>query len=76
MADVTRKAWIAGLVFALCAWGGVALLCLIGLVTRHHLNATRWTVLFVSAYICYITFAYLRTKLSPNLKPFKKRTHL
>jgi hypothetical protein len=59
-----RRVWIIGLVFALCIWGGVAVMCLVGLAERHHLNGTGWLILTNSGYIIWITYRYIRQKLA------------
>jgi threonine/homoserine/homoserine lactone efflux protein len=75
MAGMSRRFWIAGLTFALLVWGGVTLGILYETLT-HQIDAKGWLMVAGNGYIMWITFQYLRTKLSPTMRPFKRRDTL
>lgn len=66
---MTRILWIVGLTIALVVWGAIVVVCVIGLVTRHHLNGKGWIMLCGGAYIFWITLQYLRSKIAESRHP-------
>jgi threonine/homoserine/homoserine lactone efflux protein len=66
---MARIFWIVGLSFALLVFGGWTVGILIAGVTHRHLNQKGWIMLVGNAYIVWITFNYLRTKISEERNP-------
>jgi hypothetical protein len=64
MSAMARILWIVGLMIALVMFGAFVVVCVIGLVTRHHLNGKGWVMLCGGAYIFWITLQYLRLKIA------------
>jgi hypothetical protein len=69
MSAMARTLWIFGLTIALVVFGAFVVFCIIGLVTRHHLNSKGWIVLFGGAYTFWITLQYLRLKIAERHDP-------
>jgi hypothetical protein len=66
---MTRILWIIGLSFALFVFGGWTILIVIAGITHRHLNQKGLVMLVCDAYIVWITFSYLRQKISERSKP-------
>jgi hypothetical protein len=64
MAGMARILWIVGLTIALVMFGASVVVCVTGLVTRHHLNGKGWVMLCGGACIFWITLQYLRMKIA------------
>ncbi len=66
---MTRILWIIGLSFALFVFGGWTILVVIAGITHRHLNQKGLVMLLSNAYVVWITFNYLRQKISEGSKP-------
>lgn len=60
---MTRVLWIIGLSIALLMFGGFTILCIVGLVSRHHLNSTGVIILLSNACISWLLLDYMRLKI-------------
>jgi hypothetical protein len=64
MLAIARALSIVGLTIALIMFGGLAVVCVIALITHHHLNSRGCITLFGNSWICWITLQYLRLKIA------------
>ena len=60
---MTRALWIVGLSISLLVFGGFTAMCVIGLIFRHHLNATGVVILLSNGFISWMIVDYLRLKV-------------
>jgi len=58
-----RALWIVGLSIGLLVFGGFTVMCVIGLILRHHLNATRIVILLSNGFISWMIVDYLILKI-------------
>ena len=55
--------WIIGLSVALLVFGGFAVMCIAGLILRHHLSATGIIALLSNGFISWMVVDYLILKI-------------
>jgi len=58
-----RVLWIVGLSLSLIVFGGFTVMCVIGLILRHHLNATGVVVLLSNGFVSWMIVDYLMLKI-------------
>jgi hypothetical protein len=61
---MTRILWIAGLSFALLVYGAWTVVIVYAWISHKHLNSKGIVMLAGSGYVAWITFKYLREKIS------------
>ena len=65
---MTRILWIIGLSLSLVVFGGVTAMCLVGLITRHHLNFTGTVILLSNGFVSWRILEYLLLKIREQRK--------
>jgi len=65
---MAKVLWIIGLSLSLLVFGGFTLICIVGLILRHHLNATGIFILISNGFISWMILDYLVLKIR---KPHK-----
>jgi uncharacterized membrane protein len=60
---MVRVLWIIGLSISLLVFGGFTVMCVIGLILRHHLNGTGVVVLLSNGFISWMIVDYMRLKI-------------
>jgi hypothetical protein len=61
---MTRILWIAGLSIALFVFGGWTVVIVYAGISHRHLNSRGLVMLVCNGYVAWITFQYLRHKIS------------
>lgn len=61
---MTRTLWIVGLSTALFVFGGWTILIVYAGISHRHLNSKGIVMLVCDGYVAWITFQYLRQKIS------------
>ncbi len=66
---MTKVLWIVGLSIALLMFGGFTIMCIVALITRHHLNFTGIVILLSNGFISWMVLDYLLLKIREPRKP-------